>query len=92
MIVSTFNSLLFSVYSTSLTKYGLYASIMLSIYAKLSRPLLAARKRERLYMLGTVFNLVRLKIVPTIKNHCQCVVELSSLVCIKLQRPFTDSN
>ena len=83
--------LLFSVCSISLTKYGLYASVMLSIYAKLSSCLLGVRKRERAaaHMQGTVFTFARFKIVPTIKNlyriHCQCVDELSSSVRIKLQ-------
>ena len=38
--------LFFSVCSISLTKYQLYASVMLSIYAKLSSHLLTVRKRE----------------------------------------------
>ena len=47
-------------------------------------------------MQETVFALARLETTPTIKNlqHVQCKRhdELSSLVRIKLQHPFPDSN
>ena len=63
-IVLTFNTLLFSVCSISLV-----ASIMFSIYAKLSSHVLAIREKEQ------VFTLARLKIVPTIKNMiCRCLL------------------
>ena len=43
--------------------------VMLSIYAKLSSHLLALeRERATSHMQGSVLTLVRLKIVPTIKN------------------------
>ena len=78
--------LLFSVCSISLTKYRLYASVMLSIYAELLSRLLAVLTRERAaaHMQGTALTLARLKIVSTIKNlyhiQCQCVGELGSSV------------
>ena len=57
---------------------------------------LSEREGAAAHMQGTVPTLVRLKIVPTIKNlyhtQCQCVDELSSLVRIKLHHPFPDSN
>ena len=60
---------------------------MLSIYATLSRCLLAVQKREgaAVCMQKTVFTLARLKIVPTIKNCITSnasVNELSSLVSL----------
>ena len=72
---------------------------MPSIYAKLSRQLLAVREREReratAHMPGTVFTSATLKIVPTIKNlyHIQWLVcwwSKYSSVWIKLQHPFLD--
>ena len=72
---------------------------MHSIYTKLSSHPLTVRKRERevtAHMQETVFTLEKLKIVPTIRNvhhiQCQCIYELSSLVGIKLQHPFPESN
>ena len=65
MIVITINSLLFPVCSISLV-----ASVMLSIYAKLSIHVFTIQERERaaVNMQGTVNTIARLKIDPTIRN------------------------
>ena len=52
---------------------------MLSIYAELSSHLAVPKGKAAAHMQGTVFTLVRWKIVPTLKNlchiQCQCVDE-----------------
>ena len=63
MIVCTFNPVYCSQFALQST--SLVASVMLSIYAKLSISVLAVRERATVNMQGTVFNLARLKIVPS---------------------------
>ena len=48
---------------------------MLSIYAKPSSHVLIMRERAVVDMIGTVFTLVQLKIIPTIRNLiCRCLI------------------
>ena len=70
MVQSPLLTHLFSVCSTTLV-----ASVMLSVYAKLSSHVLAIRDRAAVNLQGTVFTLAGLKIVPTIKNFiCRCLL------------------
>ena len=59
-----FKRLVFSVCCSSLAQL-LYASVTLSVYAKLSSHLHAVRERVAVNMQGTMFTLARLKILHT---------------------------